>query len=95
MKTRIGEPPHQQLLPEARVAIAAETETARQQGGSPGLLVSAIACWEVAMLVSRGRLALSVDVERDRDCRSHSTPIPLTTFWWPWPRGRHPESTPL
>ena len=29
-----------------------------------GLLVSAISCWEVAMLVSRGRLALSLEVER-------------------------------
>ena len=27
-------------------------------------LVSAISCWEVAMLVERGRLALSVDCER-------------------------------
>ena len=27
-------------------------------------LVSAISCWEVAMLVDRGRLGLSVDVER-------------------------------
>jgi PIN domain nuclease of toxin-antitoxin system len=27
-------------------------------------LVSAISCWEVAMLVERGRLALSIDVER-------------------------------
>jgi PIN domain nuclease of toxin-antitoxin system len=26
--------------------------------------VSAISCWEVAMLVNRGRLALSLDVER-------------------------------
>lgn len=54
----------QRLSPEARSAIEAEIETARRPGGSPGLLVSAISCWEVAMLVSRGRLALSVDVER-------------------------------
>jgi PIN domain nuclease of toxin-antitoxin system len=29
-----------------------------------GLLVSAISCWEVAMLVSRGRLGLSIGCER-------------------------------
>lgn len=33
-------------------------------GRPPGLLVSAISCWEVALLVQRGRLALSLEVER-------------------------------
>jgi len=105
MKTRIGEPPHQQLLPEARVAIAAETETARQQGGSPELLVSAIACWEVAMLVSRGRLALSVDVERWLSLLASHPAVRLLPLDPAdrtydhvrslWPRGRHPEFAPL
>ena len=45
-------------------AIDQEIESAGQPGGSPGLLVSAISCWEVAMLVNRGRLALSLDVQR-------------------------------
>jgi PIN domain nuclease of toxin-antitoxin system len=27
-------------------------------------LVSAVSCWQVAMLVNRGRLALSLDMER-------------------------------
>jgi PIN domain nuclease of toxin-antitoxin system len=33
-------------------------------GRANELLVSAISCWEVAMLVSRGRLALGMDGER-------------------------------
>ena len=48
----------------ALAAIDAAIESAGQPGGAPGLLVSAISCWEVAMLVNRGRLALSLDVER-------------------------------
>ncbi len=48
----------------ALAAIDGAIENADQPGGSPGLLVSAISCWEVAMLVNRGRLALSLDVER-------------------------------
>ena len=48
----------------ALAAIDQEIECAGRPGGSPGLLVSAISCWEVAMLVNRGRLALSLDVER-------------------------------
>jgi PIN domain nuclease of toxin-antitoxin system len=48
----------------ALAAIDAAIESAGQPGGSAGLLVSAIGCWEVAMLVNRGRLALSLDVER-------------------------------
>jgi PIN domain nuclease of toxin-antitoxin system len=54
----------QRLSATALVAIDAAIESAVQPGGSPGLLVSAISCWEVAMLVNRGRLALSLDVER-------------------------------
>ncbi|MEB3194131.1 MAG: type II toxin-antitoxin system VapC family toxin [Cyanobacteriota bacterium] len=53
----------QRLSPEARAAIETQIETAGRPGGGAGLLVSAISCWEVAMLVSRGRLALSLDVE--------------------------------
>ena len=54
----------QRLSPQARTAIEAEIERATQPGQAPGLLVSAISCWEVAMLVQRGRLALSLEVER-------------------------------
>ena len=54
----------QRLSPQARAAIEAEIERAAQPGQAPGLLVSAISCWEVAMLVQRGRLALSLEVER-------------------------------
>ena len=55
---------HLRLSENALAAIDAAIESAGQPGGSPGLLVSAISCWEVAMLVNRGRLALSLDVER-------------------------------
>ena len=43
-----------------------EKELARVQRGEAqaGLLVSAISCWDVAMLVNRGRLALSLELER-------------------------------
>jgi PIN domain nuclease of toxin-antitoxin system len=54
----------QRLSAAALEAIDREIESASQPDGSPGLLVSAISCWEVAMLVQRGRLALSLDVER-------------------------------
>jgi PIN domain nuclease of toxin-antitoxin system len=54
----------QRLSATALAAIDAAIESAGQPGGSSGLLVSAISCWEVAMLVNRGRLALSLDVER-------------------------------
>ena len=54
----------QQLSPQARAAIEAEIERAALPGQAPGLLVAAISCWEVAMLVQRGRLALSLEVER-------------------------------
>ena len=55
---------HPRLSANALAAIDQEIESAGLPGGSPGLLVSAISCWEVAMLVNRGRLALSLDVER-------------------------------
>ena len=55
---------HPRLSANALAAIDQEIESAARPGGSPGLLVSAISCWEVAMLVNRGRLALSLDVER-------------------------------
>ncbi len=54
----------QRLSATALAAIDAAIESAGQPGGAPGLLVSAISCWEVAMLVNCGRLALSLDVER-------------------------------
>jgi PIN domain nuclease of toxin-antitoxin system len=52
------------LSPRALNAIEAELEPSARPGQSPGLLVSAISCWEVAMLVQRGRLALSLEAER-------------------------------
>ena len=55
---------HLRLSANALAATDQEIESAGLPGGSPGLLVSAISCWEVAMLVNRGRLALSLDVER-------------------------------
>ena len=55
---------HLRLSANALAAIDQEIESAGRPGGSPGLLVSAISCWEVAILVNRGRLALSLDVER-------------------------------
>jgi PIN domain nuclease of toxin-antitoxin system len=55
---------HQRLSAAAREAIDQEIDSVRLPDGTSGLLVSAISCWEVAMLVKRGRLALSLDVER-------------------------------
>jgi PIN domain nuclease of toxin-antitoxin system len=55
---------HQRLSAAAREAIDQEIDSVRLPDGTSGLLVSAISCWEVAMLVNRGRLALSLDVER-------------------------------
>ncbi len=52
------------LCPIALAAIDGPIDSAGRPGGSPGLLVSAISCWDVAMLVKRGRLALSLDLER-------------------------------
>ncbi|MCX5949383.1 MAG: type II toxin-antitoxin system VapC family toxin [Cyanobacteria bacterium] len=52
------------LSTNALAAIDEAIECAGRPGGSPALLVSAISCWEVAMLMNRGRLALSLDVER-------------------------------
>ncbi len=46
---------HERLSAAAIAAIEAEEQQR---------LVSAISCWEVAMLVERGRLGLSVDMER-------------------------------
>lgn len=54
----------QRLSPRALTAIVEEVERSARPGQPPGLLVSAISCWEVAMLVQRGRLALSLEVER-------------------------------
>ncbi|MFM9100563.1 MAG: type II toxin-antitoxin system VapC family toxin [Cyanobium sp.] len=46
---------HHNLSEAALTAIEAQDQT---------LLVSAISCWEVAMLVQRGRLGLTIDVAR-------------------------------
>jgi len=46
---------HKRLSAAAIAAIEAEEQQR---------LVSAISCWEVAMLVERGRLGLNVDIER-------------------------------
>ena len=54
----------QRLSPPALAAIEVEVEQATRPGSAPGLLVSAISCWEMAMLVQRGRLALRLEVER-------------------------------
>jgi len=45
-------------------AAAMATIDQASRGREQKLLVSAISCWEVAMLVSRGRLALGMDVTR-------------------------------
>ena len=45
---------HQRLSDTARKVLESREQTT---------LVSAISCWEVAMLVQRGRLGLSMDVE--------------------------------
>jgi len=50
----------ERLSKEGRFALERQQDT--PAGG--GLLVSAISCWEVAMLVQRGRLALNMEVER-------------------------------
>lgn len=47
-------------LSAAAIAAIDQASSGREQG----LLVSAISCWEVAMLASRGRLALGMDVTR-------------------------------
>jgi len=47
-------------LSAAAIAAIDQASTGREKQ----LLVSAISCWEVAMLVSRGRLALGMDCER-------------------------------
>lgn len=47
-------------LSAAAMAAIDQASTGREKA----LLVSAISCWEVAMLVSRGRLALGMDGER-------------------------------
>jgi len=41
-----------------------ETALATIEGPGQERLVSAISCWEVAMLVQRGRLGLTIDCER-------------------------------
>ena len=42
---------------------AGAIEAEHDQAGAQGVLVSAISCWEVAMLVSRERLALSLELQ--------------------------------
>jgi PIN domain nuclease of toxin-antitoxin system len=45
-----------------RLSRSARAALAKAVRG-PGLLVSAISCWEVAMLVSKGRLGLGADTD--------------------------------
>ena len=47
----------------SKAALAA-IESNRQSNQKQQLLVSAISCWEVAMLLERGRLSLSMDSEK-------------------------------
>ncbi|MCP9814169.1 type II toxin-antitoxin system VapC family toxin [Synechococcus lacustris] len=47
----------------SKAALAA-IESNRQSNQKQQLLVSAISCWEVAMLLERGRLRLSMDSEK-------------------------------
>lgn len=54
----------ERLSARAHERVEQELERVRLGEADAGLLVSAISCWEVAMLVSRGRLALSLEVER-------------------------------
>jgi PIN domain nuclease of toxin-antitoxin system len=54
----------EKLSARARELLDQELARVRRGEADAGLLVSAISCWEVAMLVSRGRLALSLEVER-------------------------------
>ena len=75
--------PLEHLSNEARVALEAQEDAAA--GG--GLVVSAISCWEVAILTQRGRLALTMEVDHwlrwPLVCRSPSTPIPPIAYWSP------------
>lgn len=50
----------ERLSATANKRIDAATDPSNEQQ----LLVSAISCWELAMLVKRGRVALSIDTER-------------------------------
>ena len=52
------------LSERARERLDQELARGQRAEADAGLLVSAMSCWEVAMLVSRGRLALSLEVER-------------------------------
>lgn len=56
-----------------------DQELARVERGEAqaGVLVSAISCWEVAMLVSRSRLALSLEVERWLVAQARALAVPL------------------
>ncbi|MFS6819310.1 type II toxin-antitoxin system VapC family toxin [Synechococcus lacustris Tous-12m] len=47
----------------SKAALAA-IESNRKSNQKQQLLVSAISCWEVAMLLKRGRLSLSMDSEK-------------------------------
>ena len=54
----------ERLSARARERVEREIGLVERSEPRAGLLVSAISCWEVAMMVSRGRLALSLEVER-------------------------------
>jgi PIN domain nuclease of toxin-antitoxin system len=55
---------NQRLSPRALGAISQELGQVEQGEPKAGLLVSAVSCWEVAMLVERGRLGLRLDLDR-------------------------------
>jgi PIN domain nuclease of toxin-antitoxin system len=55
---------NQRLSPRALESIAQELGQVERGEPKAGLLVSAISCWEVAMLVGRGRLGLRLDLDR-------------------------------
>jgi PIN domain nuclease of toxin-antitoxin system len=54
----------QRLSPRALQAMDQELGDFERGEAKAGLLVSAISCWEVAMLVGRGRLRLRLDLDR-------------------------------
>ena len=66
----------------SKAALAA-IDRNRQTNQKQKLLVSAISCWEVAMLLERGRLSLSMDSEKWFDLISCIPAIKLLPLQ-PW-----------
>lgn len=59
------------------LTTAARRGIEAQAGVEAGIRVSSISAWEIAMLVQKGRLALSVDVS---DWIRHAEQVPSVTF---------------